>query len=82
MNYGYPKQRTNEDGVLELEEVPFHTTPENLRRIAEFLLQSAGEIESATWVRVASPISVSRTGIGKGPARKRMSSFAIRGQDR
>jgi len=43
--YGYAKQKTSKDGLLELTEVSISATPGELRRIATFLEHCAGLIE-------------------------------------
>jgi len=44
--FGYEKQRVNESGLLELNEVTFQGDPEKLRMIALFLSRMADAIES------------------------------------
>ncbi len=40
--YGYKKRIVNSNKLLELEEVSFQATPEELERVAQFILATAG----------------------------------------
>lgn len=42
---GYQKLRVNDDGLLEMSEISIKTSPDNLRKIAQFLSQCADSIE-------------------------------------
>ena len=44
--FGYIKRRCNSEGLVELSQVTFQSSPDTLREIASFLLSAAAEMEA------------------------------------
>lgn len=44
--FGYQKNKLNDEGLLEMEEITFQGTPEQLRLVADFLRTAADNIEA------------------------------------
>jgi hypothetical protein len=48
MIYGYDSRTINEYGLKQLREISLAVSPDNLRELAEFLRESADELEGAS----------------------------------
>jgi len=47
--FGYAKREVGDHGLLEMSEVTFDVSPDDLRRVARFLLDFADQVESGAW---------------------------------